>query len=120
VLIDAHSHLIVTLVIGRRDTETARHAFADFYRRTDGDLTPLITSQRSSDQSELDALNKYDLCVSLTSAGQPRMRVNWRMNARHFIRFPRRLTDGPFVNRFISGCHQNRCPAPRPAPATLH
>jgi hypothetical protein len=44
VLIDADSRLIVTLVIGRRDTETARRAFADFYRRTDGDLTPLITS----------------------------------------------------------------------------
>jgi hypothetical protein len=44
VLIDADSRLIVTLVIGRRDTETARQAFADFYRRTDGDLTPLITS----------------------------------------------------------------------------
>lgn len=43
-LIDAESRLIVTLVIGRRETETARQAFADFYRRTDGDLTPLITS----------------------------------------------------------------------------
>lgn len=43
-LLDADSRLIVTLVIGRRDTETARQAFADFYRRTDGDLTPLITS----------------------------------------------------------------------------
>jgi hypothetical protein len=59
VLIDADSRVIVTLVIGRRDTETARQAFADFYRRTDGDLTPLITSQRSRDQSELDALNEY-------------------------------------------------------------
>lgn len=44
VLLDADSRLIVTLVIGRRETETARQAFADFYRRTDGDLTPLITS----------------------------------------------------------------------------
>jgi hypothetical protein len=44
VLIDADSRLIVTLVIGRRETETARQAFADFYCRTDGDLTPLITS----------------------------------------------------------------------------
>lgn len=44
VLIDAESRLIVTLVIGRRETETARQAFADFYRRTDGDLTPLLTS----------------------------------------------------------------------------
>jgi hypothetical protein len=44
VLIDADSRLIVTRVVGRRDTDTARRAFADFYRRTDGDLTPLITS----------------------------------------------------------------------------
>jgi hypothetical protein len=44
VLLDADSRLIVTLAVGRRDTETARQAFADFYRRTDGDLTPLITS----------------------------------------------------------------------------
>jgi hypothetical protein len=44
VLIDADSRLIVSLVVGRRETETARQAFADFYRRTDGDLTPLITS----------------------------------------------------------------------------
>ena len=44
VLLDADSRLIVTLVIGRRDTATACRAFADFYRRTDGDLTPLITS----------------------------------------------------------------------------
>jgi len=44
VLIGADSRLIVTLVIGRRDADTARQAFADFYRRTDGGLTPLITS----------------------------------------------------------------------------
>jgi hypothetical protein len=44
VLLDAESRLIVTLVIGRRDGETARQAFADFYSRTDGNLTPLITS----------------------------------------------------------------------------
>ena len=44
VLLDADSRLIVTLVIGRRETETARQAFTDFYRRTDGDLTPLIIS----------------------------------------------------------------------------
>ena len=43
-LIGADSRLIVTLVIGRRDADTARQAFADFYRRTDGGLTPLITS----------------------------------------------------------------------------
>jgi hypothetical protein len=44
VLIDTDSRLIVTLVIGRRDGETAQQAFADFYSRTDGNLTPLITS----------------------------------------------------------------------------
>jgi len=44
VLIDAESRLIVTLVIGRRDTDTAYQAFLDFYRRTDGQLPPLITS----------------------------------------------------------------------------
>jgi hypothetical protein len=44
VLLDADSRLIVTLVIGRRDGETTRQAFADFYGRTDGDLTPLIIS----------------------------------------------------------------------------
>jgi hypothetical protein len=44
VLIDADSRLIVTLAIGRRTLDTARQAFADFYRRTDGNLTPLITS----------------------------------------------------------------------------
>ena len=44
VLLDADSRLVVTLAIGRRDTDTARQAFADFYRRTDGGLTPLITS----------------------------------------------------------------------------
>jgi hypothetical protein len=44
VLIDADSRLIVTLVIGRRTLDTVRQAFADFYRRTDGVLTPLIAS----------------------------------------------------------------------------
>lgn len=44
VLLDADSRLIVTLVIGRRETATALRAFADFYRRTDGDLIPLITT----------------------------------------------------------------------------
>ena len=48
VLIDADSRLIVTLVIGRRETETARQAFADFYRRTDGDLIALMTSDEYS------------------------------------------------------------------------
>jgi hypothetical protein len=44
VLIDADSRLIVTLIIGRRTLDTVRQAFADFYRRTDGALIPLITS----------------------------------------------------------------------------
>jgi hypothetical protein len=35
---------VVTLVIGRRGTDTARQALGDFYRRTDGDPTPLMTS----------------------------------------------------------------------------
>jgi len=44
VLLDADSRLIVTLVIGRREAATALQAFADFYRRTDGALVPLITT----------------------------------------------------------------------------
>lgn len=44
VLIDAGSRRLVTLVIGRRETQTARQAFADFYRGTDGDLIALMTS----------------------------------------------------------------------------
>ena len=59
VLIDADRRLIVRPAIGRRDTEAARQAFADFYRCMDGDLTPPISSQRCRDESELDALNKY-------------------------------------------------------------
>jgi hypothetical protein len=44
ILIDADSRLIVTLVIGRRTTETVYQACTDFYRRTDGQLPPLLTT----------------------------------------------------------------------------
>jgi hypothetical protein len=44
VLIDADSRLIVTLVVGRRTTETVYQAFTDFYQRTDGMLPPLFTT----------------------------------------------------------------------------
>jgi IS1 family transposase len=44
ILIDADSRLIVTLVVGKRTTETAAQAFADFYRRTDGQLPALFTT----------------------------------------------------------------------------
>jgi hypothetical protein len=33
----------VTLLVGRRTTDTAREAFLDFYTRTDGTLPELIT-----------------------------------------------------------------------------
>ena len=36
VLLDTHTRLIVTLVIGRRTEETVYQAFTDFYHRTDG------------------------------------------------------------------------------------
>ncbi len=44
VLIDTQSRLIVTLVVGRRTLDTAYQAFLDFYRRTDGQLPLLITT----------------------------------------------------------------------------
>jgi len=44
VLLDADSKLIVSLVVGRRTEATAYQVFADFYKRTDGQLPPLITS----------------------------------------------------------------------------
>jgi IS1 family transposase len=44
VVIDTDSRLIVTLVVGRRTAETVAQAWADFYRRTDGMLPPLITT----------------------------------------------------------------------------
>jgi hypothetical protein len=43
-LIDADSRLIVTLVVGRRTTETVYQACTDFYQRTDGMLPPLFTT----------------------------------------------------------------------------
>ena len=44
VLIDPDSKLIVTCVVGRRTAETAYAAVADCYRRTDGEIELLITS----------------------------------------------------------------------------
>jgi hypothetical protein len=44
VLLDTHSRLIVTLVIGRRTEEMVHQAFTDFYQRTDGQLPPLIAT----------------------------------------------------------------------------
>src|SRR5262249_16880340 len=44
VLLDTHSRLIVTLVVGRRTEETVYQAFTDFYRRTDGQLPALFTT----------------------------------------------------------------------------
>ena len=44
VLIDTDSRLIVTLVVGRRTTETVCQAFTDFYQRTDAMLPPLFTT----------------------------------------------------------------------------
>jgi hypothetical protein len=44
VLLDVESRLVVSLVVGPRTTETLRQAFTDFYRRTDGGLPALITT----------------------------------------------------------------------------
>jgi IS1 family transposase len=44
ILLDTHSRLIVTLVIGRRTEETVYQAFTDFYQRTDGQLPALFTT----------------------------------------------------------------------------
>jgi hypothetical protein len=44
VLLDVDSRLIVSLVIGKRTTETLQQAFTDFYQRTDGGLPALITT----------------------------------------------------------------------------
>jgi len=43
-LFDPESKLVVSLVVGRRTTETALEAFLDFYERTDGCLPELITT----------------------------------------------------------------------------
>jgi hypothetical protein len=45
VLLDTHSCLLVTLVIGRRTEETVYQAFTDFYQRTDGQLPALFTTE---------------------------------------------------------------------------
>jgi hypothetical protein len=44
VLLDTQSRLIVSLVVGRRTTETLVCAWADFYHRTDGGLPALVTT----------------------------------------------------------------------------
>jgi IS1 family transposase len=44
VLLDVESRFIVSLVVGRRTTETLQQAFTDFYERTDGGLPALITT----------------------------------------------------------------------------
>jgi hypothetical protein len=44
VLLDAESRLIVSLVVGRRTSETLRLAWQDYYERTDGDLPGLIVT----------------------------------------------------------------------------
>jgi hypothetical protein len=44
VLLDVHSRLIVSLVVGPRTKETLQQAFTDFYQRTDGGLPALITT----------------------------------------------------------------------------
>jgi hypothetical protein len=47
-LLDTHSRLIVTLVIGRRTEETVYQAFTDFYQRTAGCLPALFTTDESA------------------------------------------------------------------------
>lgn len=44
VLIDPDSKLIITCVVGRRTAATAYEALADFYRRTDGEVDLLIST----------------------------------------------------------------------------
>src|SRR5271166_5789919 len=44
VLLDPESRLVVSLVVGRRSTETALEALLDFYERTDGRLPERITT----------------------------------------------------------------------------
>ena len=48
VLLDTDSRLIVSLVVGRRTGETVAQAWADFYRRTDGLLPALVTTDEYS------------------------------------------------------------------------
>jgi IS1 family transposase len=44
VILDTKSRLIVSLVVGRRTSETLVSAWADFYHRTDGGLPELVTT----------------------------------------------------------------------------
>jgi hypothetical protein len=44
VLIDPETKLIISLVVGRRNTDTIVQVFTDFYDRTDGALPELITT----------------------------------------------------------------------------
>lgn len=48
VLLDTESRLIVSLAVGRRTLETLVSAWADFYRRTDGNLPALVTTDEYS------------------------------------------------------------------------
>jgi hypothetical protein len=48
VLLDTESRLIVSLVVGRRTLDTLVSAWADFYRRTDGGLPALVTTDEYS------------------------------------------------------------------------
>jgi len=48
VLLDTESRLIVSLVVGRRTLGTLVSAWADFYRRTDGGLPALVTTDEYS------------------------------------------------------------------------
>jgi hypothetical protein len=48
VLLDTESRLIVSLAVGRRTLETLVSAWADFYRRTDGGLPALVTTDEYS------------------------------------------------------------------------
>jgi hypothetical protein len=48
VILDTKSRLIVSLAVGRRTLETLVSAWADFYRRTDGGLPALVTTDEYS------------------------------------------------------------------------
>jgi hypothetical protein len=48
VILDTHSRLIVSLVVGRRTLSTLNAARADFYARTDGGLPELVTTDEYS------------------------------------------------------------------------
>lgn len=48
VILDTNSRLIVSLVVGRRTLDTLVATWADFYRRTDGGLPELVTTDEYS------------------------------------------------------------------------